>query len=105
MGWEDYHLHCFEVGWDRYGNGEGASQAMRAGQRAPDDIIEVEQIYRPAPGVTYPRYTAARRVCPPEDRGGPYGYVDMLKALPARNGARYRESQRVPPPQVRPRSI
>ena len=26
MGWEDYHLHFFEVGWTRYGGGEGRDE-------------------------------------------------------------------------------
>jgi hypothetical protein len=26
MGWENYHLHAFEVGWNRYGGGEGRDE-------------------------------------------------------------------------------
>ena len=108
MGWEDYHLHAFEVGWDRYGDGEGrAETAVTVGGVLPneggrmgyrydfgdcwDHIIEVEKIHRPHPGTTYPRCSAGRRACPPEDAGGVYGYADMLKALRARKGPRYRE--------------
>lgn len=108
MGWEGYHLHCFEVGWDRYGDGEGRSEkAVTLGTVLPmvrgsmrytydfgDDwhhVIDVEKIHRPGPGITYPRCTAGRRACPPEDCGGPSGYVDMLKALRARKGVRYHE--------------
>lgn len=54
-------------------------------------IIDVEKIHRPHPGTTYPRCSAGRRACPPEDAGGAYGYADMLKALRARKGSRYRE--------------
>ena len=108
MGWEDYHLHAFGVGWDRYGDGEGRDEtAVTVGRVLPneggrmgyrydfgdcwDHIIEAEKIHRPHPGTTYPRCSAGRRACPPEDAGGAYGYADMLKALRARKGSRYRE--------------
>ena len=108
MGWEDYHLHFFEVGWTRYGGGEGRDETAvtlggvlpREGDRMMyrydfgdnwDHIIDVQKIHRPHSGTTYPRCSAGRRACPPEDCGGPYGYVDTLKALRARKGPRYRE--------------
>jgi hypothetical protein len=108
MGWENYHIHAFEVGWDRYGDGEGrAETAVTVGGVLPEQggrmiytydfgdwwhhIIDVEKIHRPHPGTTYPRCSAGRRACPPDDAGGAYGYADMLKALRARKGARYRE--------------
>lgn len=66
MGWEGHHLHCFEVGWDRYGDGEGESEvAVTVGAVLPkaggamvytydfgDDwhhVVEVEKIHQTAP--------------------------------------------------------
>lgn len=108
MGWEDYHLHAFEIGWDRYGGGEGRDETVvtladvlpRPGGSMLytydfgdnwHHVVEVEKIHRPGPGATYPRCSAGRRACPPEDCGGPPGYYDMLRALRARKGLRYRE--------------
>lgn len=55
-------------------------------------VIDVEKVLtRPRPSATYPRCSAGRRACPPEDTGGPWGYADMLKARRARRGPRYRE--------------
>ena len=55
--------------------------------------IDVEKIHQPQPGATYPRCSAGRRACPPEDSGGPWGYAGMLTAIRARKGPRYREVQ------------
>ncbi|TAK45771.1 MAG: plasmid pRiA4b ORF-3 family protein, partial [Saprospiraceae bacterium] len=35
----------------------------------------------PEKGVNYPRCTAGKRNCPPDDCGGPWGYIDFLKAI------------------------
>ena len=43
--------------------------------------IAVENIRPRGPRIRYPRVIAGARACPPEDVGGPYGYVDFLQAI------------------------
>ncbi len=107
MGWTNSHLHQFVVGETRYlqpdptGFDDAADDederlftlakiAPRVKKRFVYEYdfgdswthtIEVERIFPPEPGATYPRCTAGARACPPEDSGGPWGYPDLLKAL------------------------
>ena len=43
--------------------------------------VVVEHIRPPEPRIRYPRVLAGARACPPEDVGGPDGYVDFLEAI------------------------
>ncbi len=43
--------------------------------------IAVERHGPPEKGVKYPRCLAGERACPPEDCGGPSGYMDLLAAI------------------------
>jgi hypothetical protein len=109
MGWEDYHLHLFEIGGERFGNpvqwgepdfwdeevaDEGKiklSQLLDRGVKKfryvydmGDDWRHPVQIEKARPaeaGVRYPRCVDGERACPPEDCGGPWGYGDFLDAL------------------------
>ncbi|MFG3207951.1 plasmid pRiA4b ORF-3 family protein [Streptomyces sp. NPDC048192] len=107
MGWDDSHLWSFGARWDHYGhNGEEAS-AYTVAQVLPEvgssagyvydfgdhwvHHLEVEKIHRPAPKTQYPRCSAGRRACPPEDCGGPLGYERTLRAIRSRKGPRYRD--------------
>lgn len=72
----------------------------RAGDRAEylydfgDDWyhdVEIEGRDAPEPGATYPRCTAGARACPPEDCGGPSGYLDLLAILADPRHERHRE--------------
>ncbi|MFH9733214.1 hypothetical protein [Streptomyces sp. NPDC017260] len=51
--------------------------------------------------VAYPRCSAGRRACPPEDCGGPLDYERTLRAIRARTAALPRTA-RVGLPPIRP---
>lgn len=107
MGWDDAHLYEFGARWETYGHngrepsaytvaqvlpevGSGAGYVYDFGDHWTHQII-VEKIHRPAANTHYPRCSAGRRACPPEDCGGPLGYERTLRAIRARKGPRYRE--------------
>ena len=104
MGWDGYHLHAFEVGGEQYSEPDPdgimetedertvkLSQVVTGGIKKFsyvydfgdnwDHIIQVEKTLEPEAGVRYPRCTAGKRACPPEDCGGPWGYGDVLDAI------------------------
>lgn len=105
MGWMGYHLMCFHIGGEEYfGDKESADEigGRVMGKTKLDKLITtpkqkflleydfgdgwehdivLEKILDPEPGATYPRCTAGKRACPPEDCGGPWGYAAMLEAL------------------------
>jgi hypothetical protein len=101
MGWYDCHLHQFEVNGVHYADtnhmlADTTDEArrtlaeMRAGDRLAywydfgddwwHDII-VESLDRADPALTYPRCVNGRRAAPPEDSGGPWGFVELMRAL------------------------
>jgi hypothetical protein len=104
MGWDGEHLHAFEIGGEQYGepDPDGMMECEDEGKvklsRVVNDgikkfvytydfgdnwdhIITVEKEVAVEPGVHYPRCTAGKRACPPEDCGGPWGYGDFLNAI------------------------
>jgi hypothetical protein len=109
MGWDDYHLHEFDIGDERYGDprqwqddfggdsdvgNEGKvklSQIVAQGIKKFgyvydmgdnwDHTIQVEKVLDTESGVRYPRCIEGKRACPPEDCGGPWGYGDFLEAI------------------------
>lgn len=107
MGWQDGHLHEFQVG-----------RGVRIGRRdpewdAPDEVMDerrvalsslapevkdkftylydfgdgwehtilVEKILPPAPATALPTCVGGKRACPPEDCGGVWGYAELLEVL------------------------
>ncbi|MBI0311609.1 plasmid pRiA4b ORF-3 family protein [Streptomyces javensis] len=107
MGWDDVHLYEFSAQWETYGHSGREPSAHTVAQMLPEvgsgagyvydfgdhwiHHITVEKIHRPAANTHYPRCSAGRRACPPEDCGGPLGYERTLRAVRARKGPRYRE--------------
>jgi hypothetical protein len=106
MGWNDSHLHDFHFGDTRYvvPDPEGFYELEgkdERGQRLDwllkNDVREfmysydfgdgwmhrivVEQQQKPQTLLAYPVCVAGERACPPDDVGGPPGYMDLLRAL------------------------
>lgn len=105
IGWTDSHLHFFEQGSRKWSNPDDELDAD--GDMAVDDEGEItlrklcstkkvgvryeydfgdgwehELRFEPANvPVRVPSCTAGARACPPEDVGGPYGYVEFLAAI------------------------
>ncbi|MDR6714442.1 hypothetical protein J2W83_004074 [Pseudomonas hunanensis] len=104
MGWQDTHLHEFQIGGERYGvpdpDGWGESMQSEARKRLGKVLngqhefgylydfgdswqhrIEVEQIL---PAKAYPQVPcciAGGNACPPEDVGGAWGYSEFVAAM------------------------
>jgi len=108
MGWEDYHLHEFEIDGENYGPplDEFAdpfgfdkpinetkiklSEAICAekvrflytydfGDDWRHELL-VEKVIPAEKGQQYPVCLKGKRACPPEDCGGAWGYQDLLEA-------------------------
>ena len=102
MGWQDYHLHLFEIGDLLYGDVEeiderhfGDEETFTVGQAAAvapafqyeydfgdgwRHEIRVEQVM-PSLAAGAPHLLGAARACPPEDCGGMWGYEHLLEVL------------------------
>lgn len=103
MGWDNYHLHEFSIGPERFGvpdpedrdtinekkvrlagvlGGVGA-KALYSYDFGDgwEHTIAVEKVMAPEPGQAYPVCVAGKRRCPPEDCGGASGYFDLLDAI------------------------
>jgi hypothetical protein len=102
MGWEDAHLHVFDIAGRQYGDprevDDAADEArltvggvLRSGVSRfsytydfGDDwehSIVIEGERPPVDGQAYPACVAGRRNCPPEDCGGGWGYQELLAVL------------------------
>ena len=95
LGWEDYHLHEWQVGEDYYDDESGESEVI-LGEVAPADssfrytydlgdgwehLVEVVSV-DPYDGSVPPvAVLDGARAAPPEDSGGPHGYEALLAAL------------------------
>lgn len=102
MGWDDSHLHAFDIGGRHYGdrhsvddvtdetrltlNGLLKSGATRFAYTYDfgdnwEHAITVEKIQPAAEGKSYPACIAGKRNCPPEDCGGAWRYRHLLEVL------------------------
>jgi hypothetical protein len=103
MGWQDYHLHSFDVGGVQYGEPDPDGElALRdeldtrldavAAKGARflytydfgdwwEHEIVVEDVFGAEPEERYPACVGGERACPPEDVGGAFGYTEFLAAM------------------------
>jgi hypothetical protein len=104
MGWYDAHLHQFTVGRVHYGVPDPDDfEEVRDERRVKlnqiltepkqklvyeydfgdgwEHVVLLEKVVAPEPGESYPRCTAGKRACPPEDVGGVWGYESFLEAI------------------------
>ena len=103
MGWENSHLHLFEVGRKaQYGDpsmlddvedeagvtvgGLAAQRVRKIGYRYDmgDDwghTIAIEGFEPLDPARAHPACIDGAGACPPEDSGGPFGFAEMLAAV------------------------
>ena len=103
MGWTDSHMHAFRLGIEQYGVPNREFPDMFRNERnvrldqlvgKGDKLIyeydfgdgwehelKIEKELTPEPGIRYPRCTAGKRACPPDDCGGPWGYEHLLEVL------------------------
>jgi hypothetical protein len=111
MGWLDCHLHQFQARHPATGemaqigipDGEGVEAGVLAGWTVPAveflrqtgylmlyeydfgdgwvHEVTFESLLPMEPRASYPRCVGGERACPPEDCGGPHGYVMLLEAL------------------------
>ena len=103
MGWTNSHMHAFVAGGTVYGTPDpefgGGTKSERSVRldgvvdeggklRYEYDFgdgweheIKVEKAFDADPATHYPRCTAGKRACPPDDCGGPFGYEELLRAI------------------------
>lgn len=103
MGWNGSHMHAFMAGKAVYGTPDpeyGGRTLNEADVRLREIAgegeklnyeydfgdgwlheVKVEKVFDADPAIHYPRCTAGKRACPPDDCGGPFGYEELLEAL------------------------
>ncbi len=115
MNWENHHLHDFVINGRTYAEphpedfdretyderrvrlskvlknvGTQFEYRYDYGDGWEHDLL-LEAILIPEEGVHYPRCIEAKRNAPPEDCGGPHGYMEYVEALNDRMHERHRE--------------
>ncbi|WP_341763567.1 plasmid pRiA4b ORF-3 family protein [Candidatus Tisiphia endosymbiont of Beris chalybata] len=120
MGWENYHLHQFEIINPKTGTKDLISSPDDEGfcDVIPEDKAKIvkyflspkdkaiyeydfgdgwkhevvlEKILPTVAGATYPQYLAGERACPPEDCGGVGGYEYLLEIIADPDHEEYKE--------------
>jgi hypothetical protein len=113
MGWEDAHLHTFEVGGDRYAPAEFeleytldshaktlAALNLSVGAKVTYTydfgdgwlhVLKLEELLPLTPETPHPHCLKGKRACPPEDCGGVWGYEGLLERLEDYGDPNYEE--------------
>jgi Plasmid pRiA4b ORF-3-like protein len=102
MGWEDGHLHAFDIDGRQYGDRRTLDDVADENRLALNALLKsgvarfgytydfgddwehtvaIEKTLPAVDGRSYPACVAGKRNCPPEDCGGPWGYHDLLAVL------------------------
>lgn len=110
MGWQNLHLHSFEIGRRQYGEPDPVGElAVRDeldhrldavagkgdGFRYTYDFgdwweheVAVEDVFTADPDERYPACVGGARACPPEEIGGANGFGELLEVLEVPGHAR-----------------
>ena len=102
MGWEDSHLHAFDIAGRQYGDRQTVDDVadehrltlkglLKSGVTRFaytydfgdnwEHTVAIEKTQPAIDGLAYPLCVAGKRSCPPEDCGGPWGYQHLLEVL------------------------
>jgi len=101
LGWENYHMHVFEFGEQRFGVRDPELDFSDERQVTLGELTDigtrfrytydfgddwhheilVEDLLDPEPNIHYPILVDAKGACPPEDCGGVWGYADLKEIL------------------------
>lgn len=105
MGWQDRHMHSFEIGGEQYGRPDPDPDSelelvdeldtrldavVKVGDvmRYTYDFgdwwehrVDVEAVWPADPDERYPVCVEGERACPPEDVGGASGYRRLVEAM------------------------
>ena len=110
FGWENFHLHHFQVGYDRYSSNSNFSSDSQDSRSvtlgslttAGDMFgyvydygdnwgltLTIEKVVAKRGDPPFVRCTHGRRAGPPEDIGGPWGYHELVAAMKTGRGSNY----------------
>jgi hypothetical protein len=102
MGWHDSHLHAFDIDGRKYGDRQTVDDVadenrltlnslLKSGVARfaytydfgdnCEHVVAIEKTPPALAGGPYPACVAGKRNCPPEDCGGPWGYLHLLEVL------------------------
>jgi Plasmid pRiA4b ORF-3-like protein len=91
MGWDDDHMHQFHRGRETLPGRRRLDEVVARGVKRVTYVydmgdrwehrLQIEKPFAADPGVSYPRFVAGARRCPPEDIGGIPGFYDFLGAI------------------------
>lgn len=113
MGWTNSHLHQFDIDrelyappseYDDYSNDYTGLKIHDFLLRKGDKIryeydfgdswthsVVLEAVKEKETGITYPICTKGKRACPPEDCGGVWGYMELVKVMKNKKHPQHQE--------------